>query len=64
MQSSAAAHGYGFSVAGRERVRGLPVHDKDIAISDHAASLPDWKRTASSVVLVRLPHIDAIDSDR
>ena len=42
----------------------MPVHDKDIAVSDDAASMPDWKWTASSVAFLGLAHIDAVDGDR
>ena len=47
-----------------KRVLGLPIHDKDIAFGNDAASLPGGKRTASSVAFPCIPDIDAIDSDR
>ena len=47
-----------------ERVRGLPIHDKDIAIGNDAASVPDRKRTASPVAFLCVSDFDAIDSDR
>ena len=46
-----------------ERIRRLPVHDKDIAISNDAASLPGGKRAASPVAFVRLADNNAVDSD-
>ena len=46
-----------------ERVHGLPIHDKDIAIGNDVASVPGRKRMASSVAFLCLAHIDPIDSD-
>src|SRR6185437_9005300 len=47
-----------------ERILGLPVHDKDVAVGDDLASMPNWKWTPSAVALARLPHLDAIDRNR
>src|SRR6266545_3637455 len=46
-----------------ERGCRLPVHKKELAVSDDVASLPDRQRTATTVALPRLAHRDAVDSN-
>jgi hypothetical protein len=50
-------------VATVEGVGGLPVHDKDVAVGNDVASLPDWKWAASPIAFLSMPNIDAIDRD-
>ncbi len=47
-----------------EGVRGLPVHEEDIAVGDDAAAVPDGQRAAQMIAVERLAHRDAVDGDR
>src|SRR6516164_2411670 len=54
----------GSKVSTVERVRGLPIHDKDITVGNDVASLPGRKRTAVAVAFVCISDVDAVDGDR
>src|SRR3546814_58077 len=57
------AGGNGTEVAAVEAVADGPVHEKDLAVRDAPAALPDGQITAEAVAQQRLAHRDAIDGN-
>ena len=50
-------------IAAVEGIGGLPVHEEDLALRNHAAALPNGQRPATVISLASERHHDAIDHD-